>query len=103
MCGIVGYLGNRRAKDVLISGLKRLDYICYDTAGIATILLDISYRPVSKQYIFSWIYSRDGSTLGEHLERKHFSNNNYSIKNLVLDYIDNSERIAIDSYDYSVK
>ena len=37
MCGIVGYLGNRNAKDVLINGLKRLEYRGYDSAGIATI------------------------------------------------------------------
>ena len=36
MCGIVGYLGNRNAKDVLINGLKRLEYRGYDSAGIAT-------------------------------------------------------------------
>ena len=37
MCGIVGYIGNRIAKDVLISGLKRLEYRGYDSAGIATM------------------------------------------------------------------
>ena len=37
MCGIIGYLGNRNAKDVLINGLKRLEYRGYDSAGIATI------------------------------------------------------------------
>lgn len=37
MCGIVGYIGNRNAKDVLIDGLKRLEYRGYDSAGIALL------------------------------------------------------------------
>ena len=37
MCGIVGYVGKRTAQDVLLNGLKRLEYRGYDSAGIATI------------------------------------------------------------------
>lgn len=37
MCGIVGYLGSDAAEPVLITGLKRLEYRGYDSAGIATI------------------------------------------------------------------
>jgi glucosamine--fructose-6-phosphate aminotransferase (isomerizing) len=35
MCGIVGYIGKKRASDVIIKGLKRLEYRGYDSAGIA--------------------------------------------------------------------
>ncbi len=35
MCGIVGYIGSRDAIGVLVSGLKRLEYRGYDSAGIA--------------------------------------------------------------------
>ncbi|MFA0962109.1 glutamine--fructose-6-phosphate transaminase (isomerizing) [Roseivirga sp. BDSF3-8] len=35
MCGIVGYVGHRKASDVIIKGLKRLEYRGYDSAGIA--------------------------------------------------------------------
>ncbi|WP_339367312.1 glutamine--fructose-6-phosphate transaminase (isomerizing), partial [Picosynechococcus sp. PCC 7002] len=37
MCGIVGYLGTQAATDILVSGLERLEYRGYDSAGIATI------------------------------------------------------------------
>jgi len=35
MCGIVGYLGNRSAYDILIQGLHRLEYRGYDSSGVA--------------------------------------------------------------------
>ena len=35
MCGIVGYVGPRRAQDVLLEGLSRLEYRGYDSAGVA--------------------------------------------------------------------
>ncbi|HCM75275.1 MAG TPA: glutamine--fructose-6-phosphate transaminase (isomerizing), partial [Cytophagales bacterium] len=35
MCGIVAYLGPRQAQEVIIKGLKRLEYRGYDSAGIA--------------------------------------------------------------------
>ena len=37
MCGIVGYVGEKKAQDFLISGLKRLEYRGYDSAGIVTL------------------------------------------------------------------
>lgn len=37
MCGIVGYIGGKEAQGILVSGLKRLEYRGYDSAGIATI------------------------------------------------------------------
>ncbi len=35
MCGIVGYLGDKQAGNILITGLQRLEYRGYDSAGIA--------------------------------------------------------------------
>ena len=35
MCGIVGYIGNRNPKDILLDGLKTLEYRGYDSSGIA--------------------------------------------------------------------
>jgi glucosamine--fructose-6-phosphate aminotransferase (isomerizing) len=38
MCGIVGYVGERRADRVLLEGLRKLEYRGYDSAGIATLI-----------------------------------------------------------------
>ncbi len=37
MCGIVAYVGHRQASDVIIKGLKRLEYRGYDSAGVALL------------------------------------------------------------------
>src|SRR5215216_4624763 len=37
MCGIVGYVGARQAQDVVLDGLRRLEYRGYDSAGIAVV------------------------------------------------------------------
>ena len=37
MCGIVGYVGPRDATPIILSGLKRLEYRGYDSAGLAVL------------------------------------------------------------------
>ena len=37
MCGIVGYIGTQEAHSILLTGLKRLEYRGYDSAGLATV------------------------------------------------------------------
>ena len=37
MCGIVGYLGEKNSKEILLGGLKELEYRGYDSAGIAVL------------------------------------------------------------------
>ncbi len=37
MCGIVGYIGRKKARSILIEGLKRLEYRGYDSAGVALL------------------------------------------------------------------
>ena len=35
MCGIMGYIGDENAADIIINGLEELEYRGYDSAGIA--------------------------------------------------------------------
>ncbi|MGC1243043.1 MAG: glutamine--fructose-6-phosphate transaminase (isomerizing) [Chryseosolibacter sp.] len=60
MCGIVAYVGHRQAADVVIKGLKRLEYRGYDSAGIALLNGGLN------------VYKKKGkvSELEKHLEEK---------------------------------
>ena len=40
MCGILGYVGPRKAEPILVDGLRRLEYRGYDSAGLATLVGD---------------------------------------------------------------
>ena len=44
MCGIVGYVGPRPAAGILLTGLRRLEYRGYDSAGIATLSDGVLHR-----------------------------------------------------------
>ncbi|MBQ0828668.1 glutamine--fructose-6-phosphate transaminase (isomerizing) [Streptomyces tagetis] len=47
MCGIVGYVGSRSALDIVMAGLKRLEYRGYDSAGV-TMLADGGLAPAKR-------------------------------------------------------
>ena len=40
MCGIVGYVGGQDALEVVLGGLRRLEYRGYDSAGVAVLSAD---------------------------------------------------------------
>jgi glutamine---fructose-6-phosphate transaminase (isomerizing) len=63
MCGIVGYVGNRPVQDLLLAGLKKLEYRGYDSAGISVIAGDDieSVRAVGNlQNLFDAVAAREG-------------------------------------------
>ena len=39
MCGIVGYVGQRPAQEILLAGLEKLEYRGYDSAGVSVLSL----------------------------------------------------------------
>jgi len=72
MCGIVAYIGDRQAKDVLIEGLIILQNRGYDSAGISTIDLNrnlITTKNASKEttsdsieYLTKTLWKHEGNT-----------------------------------------
>ncbi len=48
MCGIVGYIGERKASEILMNGLKRMEYRGYDSAGIS-LLTNGSIETIKKK------------------------------------------------------
>jgi len=67
MCGIVGYVGNRPVQDLLLAGLKKLEYRGYDSAGISVIAGDEieSVRAVGNlQNLFDAVSARESSDGG---------------------------------------
>jgi glucosamine--fructose-6-phosphate aminotransferase (isomerizing) len=40
MCGIVGYVGQKQALDIVVTGLRRMEYRGYDSAGVAVLVDD---------------------------------------------------------------
>lgn len=56
MCGIVGYVGQRSSIEVLLGGLKRLEYRGYDSAGVAIVTADrglVSHKRAGKLGVLS--------------------------------------------------
>jgi glucosamine 6-phosphate synthetase-like amidotransferase/phosphosugar isomerase protein len=48
MCGIVAYIGNKNCKNILVNGLKRLEYRGYDSAGIGILVKSCNKNAASE-------------------------------------------------------
>lgn len=67
MCGIVGYFGPKNPKDVIMSGLKALEYRGYDSAGVA-ILHEGKFKRVRAEGKLSNLTERlNGEAFSGHL------------------------------------
>lgn len=64
MCGIVGYIGTQTAIDILVSGLEKLEYRGYDSAGVATIVDNTihSVRAKGKLYNLRTKLEKEGNS-----------------------------------------
>ena len=60
MCGIVGYVGRKAVQDILLSGLQRLEYRGYDSAGI-----DVATTAVGDRYVLEALRERGWALGGE--------------------------------------
>jgi glucosamine--fructose-6-phosphate aminotransferase (isomerizing) len=64
MCGIVGYIGSQEAEDLLLTGLKRLEYRGYDSAGLAIVGEDGLRVEKREGKVDALRHAIDGQTLG---------------------------------------
>ena len=64
MCGIVGYIGNKNAYEILISGLRRLEYRGYDSAGVAILDGDFKLYKTKGKVQDLVDHIKDQSTIG---------------------------------------
>ncbi|MDC0210780.1 glutamine--fructose-6-phosphate transaminase (isomerizing) [Flavobacteriaceae bacterium] len=65
MCGIVGYLGNKKAYNILINGLRRLEYRGYDSSGIMLYNGELSVKKTKgKVFDLEVLYKNENDKRG---------------------------------------
>ena len=69
MCGIVGYVGYRGAPEILVNGLRKLEYRGYDSAGIA-VLFDNEIKIAKTKGKVNNLAERIETTWSEELQTK---------------------------------
>jgi hypothetical protein len=71
--------------------------------AIPTILLDISYVPIKKDYLFRWIFQTNNFDLAHDISFEDIQQGNESLKNMVLDLKINYKALSDTTYDYYCK
>lgn len=100
MCGIVGYIGKEEKRDILLNGLKELEYRGYDSAGIAVMKdgkID-SYKAIGKLDIKTKDFKSSGQGIGightrwathgkptEVNAHPHYGTNSYIVHNGIIE------------------
>mgnify|MGYP000919001244 CR=1 FL=1 len=77
MCGIIGYVGNRPAEEILVAGLQKLEYRGYDSAGVAILAPEEGVKKVravgNLDGLRSALQETDLSSTGEADAEGHFT------------------------------
>lgn len=97
MCGIIGYIGHRTASNVLISGLQRLEYRGYDSAGLSLIENGNILTIKKKGKVADLISSLNGKTFNSTIGIAHTRWATHGEPNDINahPHLDNSGKIAI--------
>ena len=70
MCGIVGYVGSRNARDIVVDALRRMEYRGYDSAGVAVVngrgTLTVRRRAGRLVNLEAALHATDPATLSGH-------------------------------------
>src|SRR5215211_1095472 len=67
MCGIIGYVGERPCRELILEGLRKLEYRGYDSAGVALVVngsIDSVHAVGNLSQLQAAVTSRDGSLEG---------------------------------------
>ena len=83
MCGIMGYIGEQQAHDILINGLERLEYRGYDSAGTAIISPALSCPRLKLNKVVGRVEKLKGTTLLGHVGIAHTRWATHGAPNLV--------------------
>lgn len=68
--------------------------------GIPTILLDYSYVPINRDYLFRWLFSTENYDLGHEITNEDIKYGNQSLKEIIYDVLNNYIELSNNTYDY---